>query len=280
MFFGRKRKRGGIRQRLSRPSIETTSDSTSQLADYLLAQFAWGIMSPQTIQKIARLALADCRTFKGSDCRLPDLEDLASAGSDGKHSNNIHRDIMKKFGEKSSLPQPMSVSMPFANNLGEQTQAILLPHEMFASIYRSYRDTWETSLVPSVDRLESFWKAVERHPIMLNHPNLTRADYKQRCVPLGLHGDEVPVTGRGKCWCKSMLTFQWVSLVGVGGTRDRMMWIWSVVEKYCVPGENGTLDVYWQVMRWSLHWLWMGVWPDRDWQGNVQYVCIGVFVYF
>ena len=123
-------------------------------------------------------------------------------------------------------------------------------------------------MLPDVAKLNDFWDAMEAHPNMLGHPSETRPDYRDKCVPIALHGDEVPVTGRGKCWCKCMLTFQWLSLIGLGSTQDRMVWVWSVIERYCAPGNNGTLDVFWQIISWSLNWLWKGQWPSHDWNGN------------
>jgi hypothetical protein len=38
---------------------------------------------------------------------------------------------------------------------------MLLPHELFAAIYHGYREAFFSYLVPSMDRLKEFWKAVE-----------------------------------------------------------------------------------------------------------------------
>lgn len=270
-----KRKRGGIRQRVERAEESMQPTIGSCLYTFLLAKFAWGEFSPQMVRQIAALALDDFAKAKESNGRLIELENLAKLGTAGKHSNNCHRDLMKAVQGTSQLPAALVVQLPFSGKYGLQTQSVLVPHEMFAVIYNEYPNSWRKIMVPDSDKLNDFWTAMETHPNMLGHPNQTRFDYKTKCIPLALHGDEVPVTGRGKCWCKSMLTFQWLSLVGLGGTADRMLWIWSVIEKYCSAGQNGTLDVYWRIISWSLYWLWRGLWPSQNWNGQQHLVSFG-----
>jgi len=61
-------------------------------------------------------------------------------------------------------------------------------------------------------------------------------------------------------------------LVTVGNTRAHRMWIWGVFDSLCSKGEcNGTLHQFFLILRWSLYWLWMGVWPDRHWNSNEVY---------
>jgi hypothetical protein len=271
-----KRRRGGIRQRLERVEESTEPIIASRLATFLVTQFAWGTFSPQMVQEIAALAMQDFHEAKESNGKLYQLETLAKIGTAGKNSNHCHRDIMKAVEGTTKLPAALDVRLPFAGKLGLQKQSVLLPHEMFAAIFHEYPNTWNKAILPDGAKLHEFWTAMETHPNMLGHPNQTRPDYKDKCVPLALHGDEVPVTGRGKCWCKCMLTFQWLSLVGHGGTADRMVWVWSVIEKYCVPGENGTLDLFWQIISWSFDWLWRGQWPSHNWAGEQSLALLGI----
>ena len=263
-----KRKRGGVRQRVERVEESTELIIGSCLATFLLEQFAWGTFSPQMVQQIAALAMKDFQTANESNGKLHQLEALAKIGTAGKNSNNCHRDIMKAVEGATKLPTALAVQLPFAGKLGLQNQSVLLPHEMFATIFHEYPNSWKMIMLPDSAKLHEFWTAMETHPNMLGHPNTTRPEYKDKCIPLALRGDEVPVTGRGKCWRKRTLTFQRLSLVGRGGTADRTIWVWSVIEKYCVPGENGTLDTFWKIISWSFDWLWRGQWPSRNWDGQ------------
>ena len=101
---------------------------------------------------------------------------------------------------------------------------------------------------------------------MNGNPIKDKPDLDSKCIPIGFHGDEVPITGKGKCWCKSMLTFEWCSLLGTGVTCDRMFWVWGAFDKML---EETTLVHFWKVLSWSLFWMQQGKWPNADWQGNI-----------
>ena len=135
----------------------------------------------------------------------------------------------------------------------------------------------------SVDAMESFWDKFENHPAMENHPLLDRPGYKRTCVPLETHGDEVPVVGIGKVWSRSALNFSWCSIIAValgGATKDVMIYIWGVFEQIVVEGASGgpgTMEVFFEIMRWSFEALFQGKWPAKDWRGvellGVMFTC-------
>ena len=101
-------------------------------------------------------------------------------------------------------PKPADVSLPFKAPLGDRTQSLLLPHEMFASIYEHYPHAWTQNIIPDEETLGTFWDSVAAHPQMAGHPIAARPDFRSRCIPLGLHGDDVPITGLGKIWVSKM----------------------------------------------------------------------------
>jgi hypothetical protein len=45
---------------------------------------------------------------------------------------------------------------------------------------------------------------METHPQMSSHPLRGRADYRQKAIPLSLHGDGVPVAGVGKAFIQHL----------------------------------------------------------------------------
>ena len=261
-----KRKRGGARQRLQASSAATPPTIESGLAKFLLKEYAWGSMSPQLVQKIASLAMADVKQAAETGGLLKDLDSLSKLGGDSSLSNNMHRDILK-FQAVSKLPSGFEMEMVFKGK-GMQVQKILLPHELFACIYHSYPDAWAKIMLPSKDKLAEFWLAQQNHPNMEGNPMKSKTGLNSMCIPLGLHGDEVPITGKGKCWCKSMLTFEWCSLLGVGVTCERMLWVWGAFNKMIEVGEEGTLVYFWKVLAWSFFWLQQGVWPKTDVNGE------------
>eukprot|EP00969_Alexandrium_andersonii_P108757 4798276-Alexandrium_andersonii.AAC.1 len=57
------------------------------------------------------------------------------------------------------------------------------------------------------------------HPSWEGHPLASRGSW-DKCVPLGIHGDSVPVSGISRKWAKSVLVISWQSLVASGSTLD------------------------------------------------------------
>lgn len=128
---------------------------------------------------------------------------------------------------------------------------------------------WQQSIVPGgASTLINFWKQVNGHPALVGHPLHMRD--KSRCVPIGMHCDEVPVTGRGKIWCKSASVFSWFSLLCAGSatrTLNSLFFIWAAYEKLFVDGDEGTLQTLMIILEWSLAAMWVGKWPETDWRG-------------
>ena len=77
---------------------------------------------------------------------------------------------------------------------------------------------------------------------------------------------EVPVAGLGKVWGRKMVNWSFSSLAGLGSTKSSQFWIWGMFEKVGVPGK--TLEEFFEVLRWSLFWLWLGLWPETDVNGE------------
>ena len=180
-----------------------------------------------------------------------------------------------------SLPALYCFHMPALINGVETTclQGILLPHELFANLYHSasYRHIWETSLVPDAKFISRFWKMSKGHPGLIKHPLWKRSQYQTKCIPLGLHVDEVPVTGRGKVWCKAAVVFSWFGLLcssSSGQTMNSLFLIWMAYEKLFVSGDEGTLSVFLDILQWSFLAIWHGKWPEEDWKGQKHLACM------
>ncbi|CAJ1456300.1 unnamed protein product, partial [Effrenium voratum] len=194
----KRRKIGGIRQRMAKATANEQAGNftnESQLAALLLELFAWGAMSPQLIQEIAALAVRDLEASIENGQVLGDLRVLAGIGTNGAYKNKCHADLMNKVEHLSQLPEPFRVRVPFALPFGESLQGMLLPHQLFASLWRDYPETWRSSVLPDEQTLQRFWSAVDSHPQMESHPIRDVADYKSKVVPLAVHGDGVPVVG-------------------------------------------------------------------------------------
>lgn len=252
--------------RLQRDAAASPPVIESLLAAFLLQQFAWGFMSPQLIRKIASLAVQDAERAQSTGGVLKDLQNISKIGGSGHLDNNMHRDL-QPFLSKTKIPPALKAQFPFKTS-GFQQQSIVLPHELFAALCHDYPNAWQTVLLPEQNLLQEFWAAQAEHPNMIGNPIQQRPNYTTKCLPLGLHGDEVPITGKGKVWSKSFLTFEWLSLLGRGWGPARMFFIWGGFDKLLDISDTGTLAYFWKILAWSFFWLLQGTWPTHDWQGN------------
>ena len=62
----------------------------------------------------------------------------------------------------------------------------------------------------------------------------------------------------------------WCSMLGRGATNQFNYFVWSI---YTVLKSDrfsaNTAYNFWRIYTWSLYWLDRGLWPDRDWLGNL-----------
>ena len=250
----------------------------SMLAELLLTMLAWGIFSTAQVQNIANCALQDIAKTGAQRNSFPDLEQLAKAGNYGRMTQNLHRDIMTAANHRCTLA-PSRFFIPF-KQFGEQEQLMTLPHEQFAHLYHTYPDSFQKRILPDSAELRRFWEEMSDHPGM---EGLDLEGQAHMCVPFGLHGDEVPVTGVGKVWSRSALTFQYFSSMATAAgmaTLDVMFWVWAVFEKFCEPGEGGTVDTFMRIFKWSWEALRSGRWPNKDWRGQrLLFACLACLLY-
>lgn len=190
------------------------------------------------------------------------------------------------------IHEPECFKMKFAAPLGLQDQEMLLPHALFADIYHKYPRTWRMTIRGESGKLDEFWAVQSlHHPLLQDEEHPLKMRDSSKCVPLSIHGDEVPISGLGKTWVKKMCNFSWSSLLRSGNTKDSSYWIWGLLEKVGVSAEgdeaanlhrsqkNRTLQRFFLLLQWSLYWLWMGQWPDRDVDGklNLGFLAITLF---
>ena len=267
-----KKRKGGLNQRIQAARAESQPSLQSELATWITSQVLWGLMSSQMGQHIAMLAQTDIERACELNAKFDDLRSIASCGTQGKFSNNVHRDFMTMLDkQKCFLLAPARFPMRFQFPDGVFDQMVLLPHEMFAAIYHYYPQTWQKIICSSADELEKFWNLQDGNILLEDNPLTDIPNYKRRAVPLGLHGDEVPVVGKGKVWSKSSLTFQWISLLGVGPGKESCIWIWNTFEMCCAAAAGSlpsTLDTFLEIIAWSFLWLYKGLWPSHNWDGK------------
>ena len=250
-------KKGGVRQRADEAQSPLGNVPTgkkrrqaaenevmqSALAQFLIMQWAWGYMSPQDVQRISHLAREDIMRLTGSNHTLPDIDILASIGTDGRYPRNMNRDLQAKYGVN-RLSKPLTTQMPMMTLSQEfvaaADQNIFLPHVLFSDLYNHYPNAWRDRICPSMEKLNEFWSEMEGCPQLRDHPITQLENYQSRAIPLSIHGDGVPVTGVGKTWGKSIDAFSWCSLLGVGLTIE-CNFLFGLSFRNCVAARRSSI---------------------------------------
>ena len=104
----------------------------------------------------------------------------------------------------------------------EHAYSVSLPHEVFAGIWEKYPNVFRKcySGQPgdvghgTASDLRRFWKNAKNLDQWKCHPlkDLT-LDELEKVIPIVLHGDETPITSRGKIWSSSAVVFSWSSML-------------------------------------------------------------------
>ena len=273
-----RRKRGGVWQRNERDTrarIDQEPDPHSQLAYFLVTETLWGAISPQFAKKVASLAAQDCEAANTArrGFRFRELDVLATLPS-----SHLYQRLVKKL----SVPHiPMTVirlSMKCFNVIDMFDTLILWPHEFFAALYHKYPREWAARILPDVTRIRIFWDAIADHPLLQGHPIHGIRGWRDRCIPISVHGDGVPVTGIGKSWSKSMEVLSWASCLAQGTTLGTFNFIFAMFKTvFCTEPDRDTVRELCEKLRWSFEALYAGEWPYENWlrepwpRGSVGY---------
>ncbi len=258
--------RTGYKQKQAEFEAVSRDVKPSALVEVLLMKRAWGNLSSPDVQQIAAAALED-----GSD--HPDVHALASLGSFGRFPGKCHQELEAKMGANPIQESIKFILLvlrrpPMRTETVQQT--ILYPHELFATIYHQYPQVFKDQICGgSPGNIPKFWDSMREHPAYSAHPMHSSPDFHQKCLSLALHGDGVPVTGVGKTWSNSADIFSWASCLGRGATVASHFLIFFLFKSICaVSAGRSTTACFWRHLCWSMHWLFRGVWPDVDADGQ------------
>ena len=207
----------------------------SEIADLVIREWAWGLLSANKVQKMAATSLADQQSLlarlKISRDFLPQgLVALAGIADKGRYPGNAHRDLVRYLGEP-MRPKPFRASIhvkvlkpvPGRGRVQPVACSFLLPHEFFHYHYtHRYPEFVEKFLGGHEDKVEEFWRGVvtskdlclKYHPMVSDKPNWLR-----KAVPVSFHGDAVPCLAVGKAGTKSLDVTSWqATLSSVGSS--------------------------------------------------------------
>ena len=198
----RKRRRGGG---LKEGQASCLKDIESSLANRMLDLWGKGKLSAAAMQAMAEAAVKD-------GLRHQAVQEIASLGSSGVHTSNIHRDLLKLLHRKitqgalGGLKQSPTITLRVPAKDQKkletgQTEAdfhIFLPHLMISSWAASYPQLMDACF--GVSKAKEFWDQIKADDPRLidspvawekaNQPSEWKKQ-KETTIPLWLHGDGV-----------------------------------------------------------------------------------------
>lgn len=243
---------------VNKAALEKAPEGQSGLASKLLQLWATGILSATLVQTLAELALQD-------GANHPELVQMASTGNWGAQKGNCHRQILNRFCNDVHLPQPFNIKVgcvdPKTSLEKEEQASCFLPHMMFSSLVESYHHIFEETFGKGKD-LEKFWSGVEKSgdDKLPGHPMCLEKHWKEKTIPLFIHGDGVAFQNRD-----SIMVFSWGSLLGDKGSLEKHFLLASF-PKSCTNAK--TWPPLWKWLKWSFESLGKGTHPTVDPDGK------------
>ena len=149
------------------------------------------------------------------------LETLAATGSQGKWSSNIHRDLLRIFGNPVGAPELDFINIPGKDG-SIITQPFLMPHKFFASLYARRPDFFYRHLRGPEGAPREYWEQLKTNRFVSRHPLLTNFD---TAFPIGLHGDAGAFTKHD-----SLVVISWNGLLGHSSGRTKRL-VFTFVRK-------------------------------------------------
>ena len=143
--------------------------------------------------------------------------------------------------------------------------SVVWPHELFAALWDHHPEAFKKFILGgSSDCISKFWETMPPRRGMHTRPH-----WRERCIPLSLHGDGVAVaSARGK-GVKTVECLNWGSLLASGPTRLTSYLIWFCFNHTAKKsGFQATWPGFWTQLCWSLKALWQGKWPATTLSGD------------
>jgi len=178
----------------------------------------------------------------------------------------MSRDIEKYIESINYLPKPTMVDLPTKKQ--NELTGVMLPHQIFSFLYEKYPTVFKKLFMPGgTQQIRDFWKQCSGAACLQGQPCL-RSLNRAKAIPIGVHGDEVPIAGRGKCWVKMAIMISWFSLLSLQiSAREGLLWIWAANPAQFKEGVEGTVHCFMEVLQWSIDVLFSGIWPSKDYRG-------------
>jgi hypothetical protein len=200
----------------------------------------------------------------------PEVCSMASLGTQGMYKANIRRDMHVKFPVSPHIPKPVLARVPVKHVktkvINFTAVPILMVNQVFDFLYLFHRDRF----MEFVAGLQEFWTQVRPDdPKLIDHPMTMREAWRNKAVPLLLHGDGVRFSMKGNV----LLCIEWAFLLAKGWSLDTIFLIASF-PKICRVSAlldgvgQGTWDILWSYIVLGFQSLFLGIHPSLDPDGN------------
>ena len=174
----------GSNQRLQQAERSSRGGCRSFLAELLLEQWSWGLLSAVQVQAFAKAA-----TLDGAEHE--DLKTLSQLGTRGQWAGHTRRDLLRRVMPTVNLTIPTSFEIPIQDKYGELDYAetsVLLPSDVCRDLFHKHRVHFDIL----TSGLAHFWKQIRPDdPKLIGHPMLQKPQWQERAIPLAFHGDGV-----------------------------------------------------------------------------------------
>ena len=164
-----------------------------------------------------------------------------------------------------SLASRTAVTLKCGTAFGRYQNSVIWPHELFAGLWQHHHQAFPKVVMGGgPDSIRQFWEEMPPRPGMEG-----RVGWKDRCIPISLHGDGVAVANiRGK-GSKVVDCLSWSSLLSTGPTRLTNFLVWFAFNHLAKKnGFAATWPTFWRQLCKSLRSLWEGTWPMTDQNGD------------
>ena len=145
----------------------------SCLVALLVGLWSWGLMSPQTVQKICHAALKDLRRASSSELdfkkMISEIDNIAAIGSYGKYSGNCNANLRTRLSDSLSTMRNVQMPVVFLGRAASTgatiaNQCMLLPHLLFSVMSNMYPKSFAKLMCPGRQRLREFWSNMSGNP--------------------------------------------------------------------------------------------------------------------
>jgi len=227
-----------------RPKLLESSVAQSVFATTLLLKWAWGTLTAPDLQELAMA----CKLAGNEEA---EVDELASLGAYGTNKGSCHRDLLRRFCSNMLAPEPNRFCVPARDPKGAAEVAIVVDTSFYLASdwFRALATTpdlqYEYQTVFGTQKLKNFWdhQDVRNDPKFKHHPVFHQNNYKNKAIPVILHGD-----GAAFALNDSLLTLSFAGVLKEGRTLDTNLFLASWPKSCTAKGDRGT---------WYTIWCWI-----------------------